>query len=313
MYYFIINPNSRSKRGKEIWNFVKSNLDELKIDYKYYYTKYEFHATKIATYICERITGSKNIVVLGGDGTINEVINGITDFDCVTLSYIPSGSSNDFARSLGIPSDPLEALSIVLSPSRQVQTDIGEVEILDDNGNTTSSRRFAVSCGIGYDAAICHEAQTSPLKRILNALKLGKLTYGLIAAKQVLCYKTISADIIIDGSNKKHYDNILFFVNMVHPYEGGGAKLTPNADYTDKKLSVCFVHDLKLWQVLALLPTAFIAKHTLFSGVEVFDCNQLEIIQSDAKVTHTDGEYCGTNSHIRVNCNRHSLKVNVPE
>jgi len=313
MYYFIINPNSRSGRGKEIWNFVKADLDELMLEYKFYFTKYEFHATKIASYICKNVTGSKNIVVLGGDGTINEVMNGITDFENVTLSYIPSGSSNDFARSLGIPSNPKDALSIALSPKKQVQADIGEVEILDSDGQVMSSRRFAVSCGIGYDAAICHEAQTSRLKKILNALKLGKLTYGLIAAKQVLCYKTVSADIIIDGAEPKRFNNILFFVNMVHPYEGGGAKLAPNANYADQKLSVCFVHNLKRWQVLFLLPTAFVSKHTFFSGVEVFDCHEIEIIQDDPKVTHTDGEYCGDNKHIRLCCNRLSIKVNVPE
>lgn len=312
MYYFIINPNSRSGRGKVIWNQVKEKLDTLNIDYHFYYTKYANHATELTTNICTKYSGKKEIVVLGGDGTINEVINGIVSFEDVCLSYIPSGSSNDFARSLHISNNIDEALTTALTPQHQVKVDIGELTIIDSNNQIKSKKRFAVSCGIGYDATICYEALNSKLKKLLNFFHLGKLTYGLIAAKQVFCYKFVSGDLIVDGKKKDHYNNVLFLVGMVHPYEGGGAKLVPNANYQDQKLSVCFVHDLKRWQVLLLLPTAFVAKHTRFHGVEVFECNQVEFTQDQAKVIHTDGEFSGESCHIQLHCNEHSLLVNTP-
>lgn len=312
MYNFIINPKSRSGRGEAIWELVKAQLDESQIPYQFFYTKHKNHATELSTYICSSISGIKNIVVLGGDGTINEVINGIVNFQEVCLSYIPTGSSNDFARSLKISNNWEEALSTVLTPSKQIKVDIGELKVYDTNGKLSSTQRFAVSSGIGYDAAICYEALNSKIKNFLNRLHLGKLTYGLIAAKQVLCYKLTSGDLIIDQKEKKHYDNVLFLVGMVHPYEGGGAKLAPNANYQDKKLSVCFVHDLKRWKVLFLLPTAFFAKHTKFRGVEIFDCDTLDFIQTDEKVTHTDGEFSGKTKQIHMRCNCHTLLVNTP-
>lgn len=312
MYYFIINPKSRSGQGKAIWDLVKERLDELQIQYQFYYTKHKSHATELTTYLCNNVSGRKEIVVLGGDGTINEVINGIVNFEEVCLSYIPTGSSNDFARSLKIPSNWKDSLSIVLDPPKQVNVDIGELEICDSSTTSSSTQRFAVSSGIGYDATICYEALNSRLKNFLNKLRLGKLTYGLIAAKQVLCYKFTSGDLIIDGKDKQHHDDILFLVGMVHPFEGGGAKLAPNADYQDQKLSVCFVHGMKRWKTLFLLPTAFAAKHTKFHGVTIFDCETLELLQTDSKVTHTDGEFSGKAKHIRMCCNRHHLLVNAP-
>lgn len=312
MYYFIINPNSRSGRGKIIWHLVKTHLDELQIPYKFYYTRYKFHATKLATLLCQNIDAPINLVVLGGDGTINEVINGITDFTKVSLGYIPSGSSNDFARSLRISSNPLEALATVLDAPKQTVVDIGEMEVLDINGNVLSQRKFAVSSGIGFDAAICYEALNSKIKDVLNLLGLGKLTYAIIAIKQVICYKSTSGELIIDGTIKKNYSNILFLVSMIHKYEGGGAILAPQADYKDKKLSICFVHNLSRWKVLLLFPTAFFAKHTHFKGVEIFDCSTIELIQKEARVTHADGEFGGNNRRIRVSCNKETITVNTP-
>ena len=97
MYYFIINPKSKTGKGLKIWYSVKDKLDELHISYKYYFTHYEFHSTKIAEDICRKNKGMKKIVVLGGDGTINEVINGIRSYEDVMLGYLPTGSSNDFS------------------------------------------------------------------------------------------------------------------------------------------------------------------------------------------------------------------------
>ena len=79
------------------------------------------------------------------------MINGIQEPDKITLGYIPIGSSNDFARGLGIPKEPFAALDAVLHPERIIRMDLG---VLSDE---TRSRRFLVSAGIGFDAAVCHE------------------------------------------------------------------------------------------------------------------------------------------------------------
>ena len=101
-YEFIVNPQARSGRGKKIWERMETELKRRNIDYHVYITEKNGHAEKIA----DRLSAPgqrRTIVVMGGDGTVNEVINGLNVSENITLGYIPVGSGNDFARGLGIP------------------------------------------------------------------------------------------------------------------------------------------------------------------------------------------------------------------
>ena len=130
MYHFLVNPKSSSGRGIRFWWIVKNELDKREIAYSVVFTKHTGHATELTRQICTENEGIKNIVVLGGDGTMNEVINGIDDYSGVLLGYIPSGSSNDLARSLKIPKDPVEALDNILKPVRFQYLDLGLINFL---------------------------------------------------------------------------------------------------------------------------------------------------------------------------------------
>lgn len=129
MYHFIINPKSRTGTGLKVWHIVQAAVDEKKVEYTHHFTHHEFHATKIAENICSTYSGIKNIIVLGGDGTVNEVINGIDNYNEVILGYIPSGSSNDLARSLKISKDPLVVLDRILAGKHFEYVDHGIVNI----------------------------------------------------------------------------------------------------------------------------------------------------------------------------------------
>lgn len=283
MYTFIVNPHSRSGLGLELWNTVESSLKERGIRYQVYLTRYQHHATGI---VRELTSDQKRhtIIVLGGDGTINEVINGITSLSKVTLGYIPIGSSNDFARSLGLPTDPLRALDNILTPVNYTAIDIGILTY----GDTT--RRFAVSSGLGFDAGVCHEVMVSRLKIWLNKIKLGKLTYVGIALKQILALTPGKMTILLDGKRKMVFDKVYFTTAMNLPYEGGGFKFCPKADSTDGMLNVIVIANLSKLKVLALLPTAFKGWHTRFNGVFTYTCKKIDIISEKALPVHTDGE-----------------------
>ena len=124
MYIFIVNPNSRSGMGSRIWNTVEPVLNERNIRYRVFFTKYQCHAVKLVREITSD-GQAHTIIILGGDGTVNEAVNGIADLSKITLGYIPTGSSNDFARSLRLPTDPLAALDNILRPSRYLSVPIG--------------------------------------------------------------------------------------------------------------------------------------------------------------------------------------------
>ncbi len=299
MYHFIINPKSSSGKGIHHWWTVKSELDRTNIPYTATFTQSMGHATEITRDLCDHSDEIKNIVVLGGDGTMNEVINGIRNFNEVLLGYIPSGSSNDLARSLNIPKDPLKALSNILKPVKFQYLDYGVVNF---EGSDSGPRRFSCSSGIGYDANVCLEVQESTLKKRLNRFGAGKFVYFAIALKQIFAVKAADATIIVDGKKKNTYHKVLMVSHMIHKYEGGGLLIAPDADPTDGKLSICLVHGLGKWKVMFLLPTILSGKHINYKGVETFTCKEIEIITEKNMAVHTDGEVPLVCSHIKVTC-----------
>ncbi|MDF2541259.1 MAG: hypothetical protein K0S47_977 [Herbinix sp.] len=297
MYHFIINPKSCTGRGIKYWWIVKSELDKREIPYTANFTRHTGHATQIAEQICNSVTGIKNIVILGGDGTFNEVANGITNYKDILLGYIPSGSSNDLARSLKIPKDPVKALSNILKPVKFQYLDHGKITFL---GTDIPPRKFACSSGIGFDANVCKESFTSPLKKRLNRFGAGKFTYLLIAIKQIIGHKPVDGTIIVDGVKKDTYKNIFLVSNMIHKYEGGGLLIAPDADPSDRKLTICLVHGLSRLKIFVLLPTILVGKHIYAKGVETFHCSDIEIIMSETMAVHTDGEVAASCSHVKI-------------
>lgn len=138
------------------------------------------------------------LITVGGDGTLNEVINGITDFSRIVLGILPIGSGNDFARGMGISKDTLsnleQMLDLIESASEGTAIDLGEVscEALD------TPKYFAISSGAGLDAIVCKKALHSRLKKFLNQLHLGKLTYLLLTIESLFSMTTCDADIVFN-------------------------------------------------------------------------------------------------------------------
>ena len=109
-YQFIVNPKARSGRGARVWEDLKQILENDGIDFEARCTEYAGQAEEFAAEMTA--DGEEHLIVaLGGDGTVNEVINGILDCSKVVFGYIPTGSGNDFTRALKIPTDPQKAPS----------------------------------------------------------------------------------------------------------------------------------------------------------------------------------------------------------
>ncbi len=302
MYHMIINPASSTGNGKKIWNRIEKILIDKSIEYTPYFTEGHGSAEQIA----KTLTAGdehQNIVVLGGDGTINEVLTGIRDYSKVTFGYIPAGSSNDFARDLRLLTSPEDMICSILNPKEFIRLDIGRLEY----GNTT--RNFGVSMGIGYDAAICHEALASRIKYYLNKVRLGKLIYVIIALKQLLKTKCHSCDIILDDTQKLHFDHYLFVTAMVHKYEGGGFMFCPKADPSDGLLDICAVNNIGKFKVLCMLPTAYKGNHIRFKGIHIYQAKKVRIVTNAASAVHADGESCKLQTEVTVSIEPQQLKM----
>lgn len=283
MYEFIVNPKARSGMGKMIWNSLEPGMKKRGTDYRVYYTRRRHHAGQIA----EQLTKDgreHTIIVLGGDGTVNEVVNGICWLDKVTFGYIPIGSSNDFARGLKLEKDPERALEAILSPSRVIRMDIG---VLKRNGRST---RFLVSAGMGFDAAVCHEVCVSRWKVLLNRIGLGKLSYAVVALHRLLADRPTRVVVTKPDGQKQVFEKAWFAAFMNLPCEGGGFRFCPEASAQDGMLDIMVAWGMSRGRILCLLPLAFAGLHTRFQGISIVRCAEAEIEAGKPMPLHTDGE-----------------------
>lgn len=313
MYHIIINPASRSGRGQQYWELTEPYLKKHNIPYIAHSSTHSGHITEITRNITKDLNDLSDImslIVLGGDGTVNEALQGIMRFDKVRLGYIPTGSSNDFARDLGISNDPVQALDHMLNTPHMQHMDIGCVEYKDNRLDNPSTQKhyFAVSCGLGYDAAICEEAMHSKIKLFLNRCRLGKLTYLIIALKQLACAKPISGSLTLNGKETIQLHNLLFLAGMNHQYEGGGFMFAPGANDHDSILDLCCVSNVNKLKVLCVLPTAYNGNHFRYNGVDDFHTDAYTLKVSSPMWLHTDGEVPAFTDEISVCCLHKALQ-----
>ncbi len=322
MYSFLVNPASRSGRGQKYWERIKPVLEERKIPYQVFFSKGPGDMVKLSRQLTSSLSSEGedvHLVVLGGDGTANEAVQGIADFSRTRFSYIPTGSSNDLARDAGISRNPLEALERILSSARERRMDVGFLHYntaylpeASQPADVPPDRRFLVSCGIGFDAGVCQEAMKSRMKDFLNKVGLGKLTYLGIALKQLMRSGRDSAELVIDENSPSaksiRLPGLMFIACMSHCYEGGGFYFCPGADAADGMLDLCTVSGVPKWKVLLVLPTAFQGKHYRYNGVERYGGQTIHIRTSAPLWVHTDGEVACRSDDITVSCSKQLLR-----
>lgn len=300
MYYFIVNPKSRSGKSLKIWKMAASRLKKEDLEYKVFFTKKRGDATILARKFSSQFSPC-TIVAVGGDGTANEVINGLENYERIRFAYIPTGSGNDLARGLSLPSSSEDIINAIIHPLEIRHVRIGLTQI---DGHV---HKFIISSGIGFDAAVCHEALHSKLKDTLNRFGLGSLTYLGIALKQLILIHPSPMTLAIDGSSPRSYIGNFFVAAMNLRYEGGGFMFCPQADCEDDYLDLCIVEKMPKLKILALLPTAFFGKHVKYSGIQILRCKNAVISSPRALAIHTDGESLGFHSSMTVSLSEKKL------
>lgn len=302
MYTFIVNPNARSGLGHKVWNELEAILKKRGVNYQVLFTKYQRHATAIT----KELTSADNrqtLIILGGDGTVNEVMNGIQAPDQVTVGYIPIGSSNDFARGLGLSTNPETALLHILRPCEYTYINIGTLSYED------KTQRFAVSAGIGFDAAVCHQVMVSRLKVFLNKIRLGKLTYAGVAIRSMLSLSPGNMTVTLDDHRRIDFESVYFAAAMNQQFEGGGFKFCPDADPGDDILNIIVIAGIPKLKALLLLPTAFKGWHVHIKGIHIYTCKKADFVSEKALPIHTDGEPVFWQKHMCASLEPQKVRV----
>ena len=194
-------------------------------------------------------------------------------------------------------------MNSILSPSDYALVDVGM------SRTSAGKHYFLVSSGIGYDADICRNVMKTPMKKALNRLHMGKLTYVYVALKLLLGYQCCPVSVRIDKKEIHRLPRFYFLAGMNMKQEGGGVRFCPGARYQDGLLDVCLVGDLPKAKILTLFPTAFIGKHTRFHGIHMYRCRRIDIISEKPLPIHCDGESAGSHRHLTILNTQKKIKV----
>jgi len=279
----IVNPAAGANSTRRKWPHLHRLLTHIGLSFDHDYTEGTGHATELARAAAS--DGYRYLVAVGGDGTVNEVANGIlhsADAGSVSLGIISTGTGSDFVRSAGIPRNYVSACSCLTSPQRRL-IDIGIVEY---RKNGQSSKRFFVNvAGIGFDAAAVEA--TEQLPKYFG----GTIPYLAGLLRTLVGYRNKSVELGIGDRAEKA--RVLSVVVSNGNYFGGGMRIAPEASLDDSLLDVCVIGDVGKFDLLKSLPMVYKGTHGDHPKVRMEKAGKVTVESAEKVLVHADGEVLG--------------------
>jgi YegS/Rv2252/BmrU family lipid kinase len=282
----IVNPNAGNGKGKKDWETISGHLKNENISFAVRFTEKKGHAINLTI---EAITaGYRKIITVGGDGTLNEVVNGVfANTVCKTtdivLSLIPVGTGNDWGRMFGIPLDYLKAVKII-ADNKTLLHDAGLVSFY--NGDEKKSRHFINIAGLGFESVVVKKTNIQK-----DNGRGGKLIYFYNLLTSLLAYKNTKSEITIDG--RISHANI-FSLNVGNGrYCGGGMRQTPNAIPDDGLLDVTIINGMGKFEIIRNLKILYDGKILQHPKIDGYKCKSIKVTSEDVMLAEADGESLG--------------------
>ena len=270
MLDFIINPTAgkaHGKKNKSTIQTLESVLKERKVEYAFHFTEYKRHAVELTGKLIKN--GATDVIAVGGDGTLHEVVNGFTDFDKASLGLIPCGTGNDFASALNLPSDPVKALNLIID---------GTPKFVDFMQMPTVRGINVIGTGIDVDV----------LKRYEALKKKNKFGYTKSLIKTLFKYKCTKFKVAVDGIKKDVHTFIAAIANG--NVFGGGIPLCPVASPTDNKLNFLTVKAMNKIKIIGAFLKLKAGKILSVRQTEHSTCTEVKIDMPTPYTVNVDGE-----------------------
>lgn len=283
--YFIVNPMAGNEESLKVWKKAEEILNSKAVPHKVFFTEEKGHALRLTKEILSGTNQETRMIAVGGDGTVNEMINGAIGFPHAIIGSLAAGSGNDYVRGIQKTESVEEALSLFQDNAFSA-VDIGQFET---NGK---AGYFINSLGMGIDAEISAEADRSPLKKWFNFVRAGKLIYLFIFIKKIFSYQPSCMELIIDG-NRHLLKKVWFIVIANQPYFGGGMKISPMSKLDDGRLNVIAVHDITMLKLLTVFITVLWGGHLHIKNVDSFSGERIKMKNHGSVKIQSDGEIVG--------------------
>lgn len=299
-YLIILNPIAGAGKSMKALPRIKELLSRYGLSYDITLTKYPGHAVEIACQAAEN--GYDYVISAGGDGTSNEVLNGLMQYGNTrgispVMGVLPVGRGNDFAYGAGIPVDVDEACALLTSlPMRWI--DVGRVSV-DDQPN---GLYFGNGVGIGFDAVVGFLASSMKMK--------GMLSYLVAAIKTVFIYYKTPIATVQYGMDSFTLPALMVSI-MNGRRMGGGFMMAPSAIIYDGLFNICIVRNVPQLAIFGLILKFMKGTHLTDPAVLIGQSNQVIVTALKGSLpVHADGNpVCEAGQKITVELIPHALQL----
>lgn len=284
-WYVIVNPAAGNGAGARHWHKIEPLLREAMPNSIFVLTQKRDHARELAAEAIRQ--GYRQLLGVGGDGTNNEIINGIfaqkeVPVNEVIYTLLPVGTGNDWVRTHGIPRK-IDAWLRMLAAGKTMLHDVGLAHFMKDK--TQHERYFVNVAGMAYDAFVVEYAERYK-KWIIH-----KLLYLLMVVRCLFLYRLPKAKVIFDN---KTDEDFYYTINIgISKYSGGGMQLVPHANPTDGLLALTLAR--KVTKLGVLLNTYRFYNGTLHRHpkIDIFQAKTIRVEPIDFIQLELDGELVG--------------------
>jgi diacylglycerol kinase (ATP) len=284
--YVIVNPNAGNGKGRMDWNRIYDIFRKENISVVTGFTEKKGHAAELAKKAVE--SGYRNIICVGGDGTMNEIVNGVFSQNIcpatdISLALIPVGTGNDWGRMFGIPL-VYEGAIKVIKENRRMLHDIGLVRYYA--GDQQHQRYFINIAGIGFESMVVMRTNKQKDKGRSNTLIY---FYSLLAS--LISYKKTYAEIVIDGVSSRAK---IFSLNIGNGrYCGGGMRQTPDAIPDDGLLDVTVIREMGRLEIIRNLKILYDGTILSHPKVDGYRASNIRVNSESLLYAEADGESLG--------------------
>ena len=282
-FFIVVNPHSGNSNFKKSWEKITYILKLKNINFSYSFTEYRKHEVILVDKAIEQ--GYRNIISVGGDGTLHHVVNGIMKqryikTSKIKLGVIPLGTGNDWIRTYNIPNSIEKSIDVILKNTTVLQ-DIGCITLL--NGKKEYFNNLA---GTGYDGYV--------VKNLNYLKKMGSLAFLVSGLYSLFSYKKTKYKIIIN--NKTINEQCLMILFGICKYSGGGLRVTKDPNPKDGLLDITIVKNISFLDLLFNIPKLYNGDIIHHRKVTNYKTRGLKILDNYNSTIEADGEIIGNGS-----------------
>lgn len=285
-WFVIVNPRAGGGKGERDWSTIERLLHENGISFSYRFTAHKHHAVELAVKAIEQ--GYRKLISVGGDGTLNEVVNGAFIQQHVaprelTIGVIGVGTGNDWFRMYELPHSYHECIRAI-NKGKVFYQDIGLVHYYESN--VRQKRYFVNAAGVGFDAEVA--ARTNRLKELGRK---GTFLYILNLVRVLIAYRPTRINVNVNGY---HIQDKIFSITIgICKYNGAGMMQVPYAISNDGQFDITVIKRVSKLNVLANIGRLYngsILKHSRVSGIRG---NSITVMSIPEAKLEADGESLG--------------------